>query len=370
MKPLGILGGGQLARLMALKAHQLGIPVAVLSESADDPAAQVVSEWKRGRLDDRKALESFASNCSILTFESEFLNASLLEEISRQTQVAIYPHPRHMASIQDRLTQKRLLEKHKIASAPFLSVSNPNQAKHAFKNFEQAVVFKQRRFGYDGYGTFVVRNQRDLARFIEKIEKGPDCGFIAEAFVPFEREIAVMVLRSKNGQIIRLPFVETHQQNSRCVWVKGPLPKSARTERIAKQLERMLEKMNYVGILGVELFDTPAGLLVNELAPRVHNSAHHSLDSLSEDQFTLHIKAILGIKVSRPALLSPGFAMLNLLGESDTEPSWELAEDVAFHWYGKTTNRRGRKMGHLNVRGPTADQALALAKKRRKNFKL
>lgn len=369
MKPVGILGGGQLARMMALKAHELGIPVAVFSEKADDPAAQVVSLHHPGRLDDRKALEAFLRSCLLITFESEFLDAGLLTKLAEKTKTTILPAPDHMALLQDRLTQKALLAKHKLPTAPFQPVADEVSARDAVRELGLPLVFKKRRFGYDGYGTFVVRTRAELERFIHNSLDDPH-GFIAEKFVPFERELAVMIVRGQGGSALHLPFVQTHQENSRCLWVKGPLKESASLNRLAKRLESFLAKMGYVGAMGVELFESDEGLIVNELAPRVHNSGHYSLDALTEDQFTLHLKAILGMKLETPRPLSRGFAMWNLLGSSDATPSWEPTGDIAFHWYGKSENRPGRKMGHLNALGDSPEKALKLVRQRRKYFQV
>lgn len=392
MKPLGILGGGQLARMMALKAHEIGIPVKVLSERREDPAAQVTSLWVQGRLDNRETLTSFLRACSVATFESEFLDADLLEILSKETGTPIYPKPRHMAVLQDRLTQKRLLEKHGLPTSAFLEVHDEESARRAFavlshggRKGEKAggVVFKKRRFGYDGYGTFVVRSERELEKFLPELS-GPalsrnkrslhgfnDHGFIGERFVPFRRELAVMVARGRDGRTLRFPFVETLQENSRCLWVKGPLRESPRLERLGKKAEEFLTALGYVGVMGIELFDTGREILVNELAPRVHNSGHYSLDALTEDQFTVHLKSVLGCALAPPAELrlhAPGFAMMNLLGSSDHAPSWRLPSDVHLHWYGKSENRPGRKMGHINALDRTPAEALAKALNRRADF--
>ena len=369
VKPLGILGGGQLARMMALKAHEMGLPVAVLSEHPMDPAAQVTSLWVRGKLNDPKTIEAFLKSCRLATFESEFMDARLLEKARKKTKTPIFPRPREMARLQDRLTQKQLLVRSRIPTAEFHAVADESEARAAFAKLEGAAVFKKRRFGYDGYGTFVVRSPEALRKFLPELAKNPH-GFIAEKFVPFKRELAVMIARGKNGQRTALPFVETYQESSRCLWVKGPLKPTAALAKLEKSLLKFLADIGYVGLMGVELFETSHGLLVNELAPRVHNSGHYSLDALSDDQFSLHIKAILGAELTRPKLLAGGFAMWNLLGSSRRVPRLRLTPDVHLHWYGKTENRAGRKMGHLNAIDRTAEKALAKARKARAGFGL
>lgn len=367
VKPLGILGGGQLARMLALKAHELGVNVAIFSERADDPAAQVGRLWAQGSLKDEGALRTFLAGCSLVTFESEFLDAHLLSELSRETGVAILPRPQDMALIQDRLTQKELLLKNRLPTARFHTVSTPDEAKFALADLGGRAVFKKRRFGYDGYGTFIVRSEKELVAFLPELKSNPH-GFIAEEFIAFRRELAVMVVRSARGATVRLPFVESFQENARCLWVKGPLKESAQLRGLGAKLEKFLRAISYAGAMGIELFDTEKGLMVNELAPRVHNSGHYSLDALSVDQFSLHIKAVLGQDLGKPRPLDKGFAMMNLLGSSGDAPSWRLPGDVKLHWYGKGENRKGRKMGHINALAPTPEMALALVKKNRARF--
>lgn len=355
--------------MLALKASQLGIPVAILSENQHDPAAQVTSLWTQGKTTHPETLRSFLLSCSLVTFESEFMDANLLEQMATDTKTPIYPRPAHMGIIQDRLSQKELLNNYNLPTSPFVAVHDEDSARAAFAKFMGRVVFKKRRFGYDGYGTFVVKNQKDLKAFLHELQQD-QYGFIGEQFIPFRRELAVMVARSKKGSAMCLPFVETHQANSRCLWVKGPLKSSTSLKRLSQKLCRFVSELEYTGIMGVELFDTGREILINELAPRVHNSAHYSMNALSDDQFTLHLKAVLGCELQPPRLLSPGFAMMNLLGDSQESPKWTLSPEIHFHWYGKQENRKGRKMGHINALGKTPDEALKLARKHRKDFKL
>ncbi|MCM2281328.1 MAG: ATP-grasp domain-containing protein, partial [Bdellovibrionaceae bacterium] len=257
----------------------------------------------------------------------------------------------------------------------FRTIDNAKDAEQAYTHFQGQLVFKKRRFGYDGYGTYVVRRTRDLRRAIEAIEAaignkpdGANHGFIAEAFVPFKRELALMIARNASGATSIFPMVETHQQNARCLWVKGPLRDTRGGTALTKRFSAALDELRYEGILGVELFEAPQGLLVNELAPRVHNSAHYSLDALAEDQFTVHWKAVLNLTLSPSRMLSKGFAMYNLLGQHARKPSWALPPGVHLHWYGKQENRPGRKMGHITSLGSSANAALKIAQSARKEF--
>ncbi len=369
MPCLGILGGGQLARMLALKAHEMGVPVRVFCQSENEPAALVTAKPFIGQLDSATDLKEFLKSVDVATFESEFLNAELLASLSRELKIPIYPDPKHMGQLQDRLTQKLLLLENKIPTARFLEVRNFADLLEAWDEFhKQGLVLKKRRFGYDGYGTYIVKNFSELLDLEATIEK-ERFGFIAEEFVSFKRELAVMVTRNRNHEITVLPFVESLQKNSKCFWVKGPINKPE-FKKIGKRLKSFLEDIKYVGIMGIEFFDTSDGLIVNEIAPRVHNSGHYSLDALTEDQFTLHIKAVLGFKSAKVKLLSPGFAMVNLLGTSTLAPIWQLPAEVKLHWYGKSENRRGRKMGHYNILDKNPNTALKRGLAALKNFQL
>jgi 5-(carboxyamino)imidazole ribonucleotide synthase len=368
--PLGILGGGQLARLLALKAHDNGIPVAIFCEKSNEPAAQVCADVSYGKPNDKAALKRFIQRCSTVTFESEFLDSSLLTDLSTATKTQIWPKPSHMGLLQDRLSQKKLFEKFGLPTSKFVKVDTTGEAEKAFRKLGGAVVFKKRRFGYDGNGTFICLAQDELHAFLHRFTEFnlDGSGFIAEKFVPFQSEFAVIIARGHSGDVLTLPFVESRQESSRCLWVKGPLKETKTTHRLTSHLLKFISKIGYVGVMGVELFQTQSGFLINEIAPRVHNTGHYSLNALSEDQFTLHLKAVLGMPLHQPKLLTSGFAMLNLIGDGTNPVSWTVPDEVFFHWYGKTENRKGRKMGHLTALASTPEKALNIALKSRSAF--
>ena len=369
---LGILGGGQLARMLALKAHELGVVARVLSENAADPAAQVVSQWTQGSPSDPRALDAFLRECDVVTFESEFLDARALGRAAAKLGVRVFPKPAHMAAIQDRLTQKRLIQAHRLPTSPWFPVRTMKQARAAWDEFSAhgGLVMKKRRFGYDGNGTFVVRTREELEALRLEIETNEN-GFIAERLVRFRREFAIMIARGRRGPAVAFPFVESRQENARCLWTRGPL-RVAGGPALARKLARFVERIGYVGALGVELFDSRDGCLINELAPRVHNSGHYSLDALDEDQFTAHVKAVIGAELAKPKALAPGFAMLNLLGGDRAlggeGPRWNLPAGMALHWYGKNESRPGRKMGHLNATASSPAGALTRLLRARDQF--
>lgn len=347
MYKVGILGGGQLARMLALKAHELGIKPYVLSPSQEDPAAQVTSFWIKGDIQKTSDLTRFLKKTDIVTFENEFVPTSSLIQAMKKTKTSVLPHPRIIAQLQDRWFQKQLLKKYNIPTSPFFKVDNKKQALKAFETFKGQMVLKKRLFGYDGKGTFIVKNIKHIPH---------ENNLIAEKFVPFKRELALILAAGKN-QIISLPLVETFQKDFRCYWVKGPAD-HPQINLLTKKLKTFLKKIKYQGVIAFEIFDTNKQLLVNEIAPRVHNSGHYSLNALSKDQFSLHLEAILGNQLKAPKPLCRGFAMLNLLGKKESSKNWKKIEGIFLHDYGKKLIKTGRKMGHLNSVADSSKKAL------------
>ena len=365
---IGLLGGGQLARMLALKGAELGFNMHVLSPSSKDPAAQVVHHHHIGDPNQSEALRKFLSEVDVATFESEFLNAELLAAVTDALPIKVFPAPQTMGILQDRWTQKQDLVANKIPTLPFVQVNNEGEALSFLANHPRGIVLKQRRFGYDGYGTFIIHKPVEAGPLLARL-KGRTFELIAEPFCFFKRELAVSLVRSKSGKITRFPLVETKQKHSRCLWVKGPARHKSE-EPLVTRLKELLKATDYIGVIAFELFETDQGLLVNEVAPRVHNSAHYSLDAMATDQFSAHLLAIAGEEIPTPKAHAKGFAMMNLLGQTTKEPSWTLSPEARLHWYGKSENRPGRKMGHLNALGNSADEALIKVQRAGRKFKL
>ncbi len=391
MKNLGILGGGQLARMLALKATNLNLKIFILSPSKKDPAAQLKSVvWVQGDPHKIESLSKFLKLVDVLTFESEFISTKQIQKALAKTSVKklhIAPSLKSLGLLQDRYTQKQLLKKHKLKTASFLRVSftksttQNSQTKKLLTIFKKLgpFVLKTRTGGYDGYGTFIIKNKKDIKNITLNSSH-----FIAEQFINFKRELALLAVRNKKGTIVFFPLVESRQENSRCLWVKGPT-NHRKLNVLKNKIKIFLKALKYEGVLAFELFDTSSDLLINELAPRVHNSGHYSLDGLTEDQFTLHFKGIFNFPLKTPKPLKKGFAMLNLLGEGTTKTPRlslnkkivKLSKGVECHyksfylwWYGKTKSTKNRKMGHINSLGDSPTKALSQLLKVRKNFKV
>ncbi len=353
VQKFGIIGGGQLARMLVSKAQQIGMQAHVLSAQQDDPAAQVTRYWHQGDANDVATLKSFLEKVDVATFESEFLDVEKVKLASQFAKKDLYPSPQVMGLLQDRKTQKKLLDDSKIATAPWIFVEHKFQAKEVLRTLGQEMILKKCRFGYDGYGTFKVKSPSQLNEIFES----PDSyGYIAEAKIKFKRELAFMMIRDRSGNTLSLPLVESFQENSKCLWVRGPI-RHKRFRKLETQMKNLLKKINYVGAMGIELFDNDDELLVNELAPRVHNSAHYSMDALTHDQFLLHVMAVAGLRIPKSnTQQTKAFAMYNLIGKNLNQNL--VQKDLFYHWYGKQEVRPGRKMGHVNALGSTPELTL------------
>lgn len=341
-KSIGILGGGQLASMLTHSAQKMGYKVHIYSPSVSDPAAGFAHSHTEGKLNDLKKIKSWSNKLDVVTFESEFTNL----DGSKIKNTA--PSIKVMGLIRDRLSQKKLLEKFKIPTSPFSEVK--------ISGFEKPTVFKQRLFGYDGYGTVVCKKKTNLSKFITTQANLED--WIQEDFIPFKKELAFSIARNKKNDFCVLPLVETFQKDSKCFWVNGP-KEHKKLNSLATKIKKMMKEVDYTGILAVELFETQSGdLLVNELAPRVHNSAHYSIEALHLSQFDLHNLAILNEELPKKVDVLNPFAMVNLIGTHPKTPKISLPKKGSLHWYGKSPNKPGRKMGHITVVDKSLKSAL------------
>ena len=372
MNRLGILGGGQLSRLLSLKAKALKIQSFVLSPQREDPAAPLCSVWIEGDPSRVQDLRRFLPLVQAVTFESEFVPVQsiqkALEGLEPHKRPFFAPSLNILSLLQDRRTQKRLLARHEIPSADFVSLAKPPGAlklRELWERFEGPFVLKKAFGGYDGGGVFVIRSLAQSFRV--RLPKG---SFIAEQFVPFRRELAVLAVRNADGRTVFFPLVESFQKGFRCLWVKGPIPPHKKLGLLKSGIKKMLQALDYQGLIAFELFDTGDKLLVNETAPRVHNTGHYSLDALSEDQFSAHIKAVFNRPLRNPRPVSKGFAMLNLLGEAVKKPVLPQKKAVRLWFYEKSESRKGRKMGHLNALASSPSAALNRLLKARPFFKI
>lgn len=366
---IGILGGGQLARMTAIAAFNLGMKVHVMENYANSPAGQIAHREVVADPSDHVALLHFASNCDVITLESEFIEESHLMVIERAGFV-LRPRAASVAKIQDKLIQKGTFNDAGIPVAAFRAVADYNQAEDFGKEFGYPFVLKSRRNGYDGYGNATIHKPDDIPSGWEKITKGNlNRELYCEAFVPFVKELAVMVARGINGEAVLYPVVETVQENHICRTVIVPAHVGEPATTLARDYARhAIEVIDGIGIFGVELFLTADGeVIVNEIAPRPHNSGHYTIEGCVTSQFENHIRAVMGWPLGSTDLRAPGVAMVNILGQHNGSGAVANYEEllaipnIHLHIYGKERSRRGRKMGHITVLSNSPDEAVRIA---------
>ena len=344
---IGILGGGQLGRMLAMAAARLGYRCHVFEPGAA-PAADVAHGWTQARYDDLDALRGFAQGCDLITYEFENIPAAALDVLAEVT--ALFPDRRALEVSQDRLTEKSFLSGLGLATAPFAAVDGADIAA-ALAVTGTPAILKTRRFGYDGKGQARVMAPGDGAAALATLQGAPA---IAEGFVRFSREISVIAARGRDGSVAAYdPGENVHADGILATTtVPAALPLKLRTDAVLIA-SRILTALDYVGVMGVELFVTPEGLIVNEIAPRVHYSGHWTQAGCAVDQFEQHIRAITGWPLGNGARHA-NVVMENLIG-ADVDRAVALAAEpgVQVHLYGKAETRAGRKMGHVNrVTGP------------------
>jgi 5-(carboxyamino)imidazole ribonucleotide synthase len=359
---VGVLGGGQLGRMFTLQARTMGYRVVVLDPDSPSPAGAVANRQICAPYDDERALAELSATCAAITTEFENVPAVALECLARSSLVR--PPVEAVATAQDRIAEKTFFQKHGLATAAFRPVRNRSELLAALAEIPLPALLKTSRFGYDGKGQATVEKEEDAVRAFERLG-GVPC--ILEERVALECELSVVLARGADSEMATFPVAENHHRDGILETSVVPARISEKLTAEARELATTVaEAMGYVGVLGVELFVAIGGrLLLNEMAPRPHNSGHYTMDACSADQFEQQLRTLCGLPLARPWLLSP-VAMINLLGDlwSGGEPRWEQAlkrPGVRLHLYGKAEARPGRKMGHLNCLAADADRALAIA---------
>ena len=362
MKTLGILGGGQLAQMTTQAAVSLGVEIAIFERRNDSPASRLTHHNVVGEWDDMQALEQFIGMCDIVTLENEFVDASILAQIEAAG-IPVYPTSATLAQIQDKLVQKTTMREAGVPVSQFRAVDSVDDVNAAGEAFGYPFVLKARRDGYDGYGNVTLNSADEIPAAWEKLGAHEGRLLLAERFVPFERELAVMVLRGRDGDMRTYPVVETVQQNHICHVVRAPAPVPSDSAQIATEIaKKAVTAVDGVGVFGVELFKLKDGtILYNEMAPRPHNSGHYTIEACVTSQFENHIHAILGWALGATSLVTQSAVMVNLLGERRGETDMTgirhalRVSGAHVHIYGKRDVRPGRKMGHITVTGESLE---------------
>ncbi len=361
---LGILGGGQLGRMLIQEAVNFNIHISVLDPSANAPCADLANNFVVGNFNDYQTVLDFGKTVDVLTIEIEHVNIEALEELERLGK-NVFPRPRALRTIQDKGLQKQFYKANNIPTAPF----------HLIDNAEDALLFKEkgpfmqklRKGGYDGKGVTPLRTEAEF-------KSAFNAPSVLEKFVPFVKELAVIVARNENGELATFPLVEMefNPEANLVEFIFSPANVNVEIEINAKKIAiNIANKLEHVGLLAIELFLTEDGnLLVNEIAPRPHNSGHHTIEACFVSQYGMHLRAILNMPLGSTGLRTPA-VMINLLGEKGFEGKarYENIEEVLrtegayIHLYGKEDTKPFRKMGHITVCNSNLEEAKDTARK-------
>lgn len=353
---VGVIGGGQLAWMMAEPAKHLKLNLVVQTPHLADPAAAVAANVVQAVIGDAAATAQLAQQCDVITFENEFVDLAALGQLAAKG-VIFRPRLEALSPLLDKYTQRCYLRDIGLPVPQFrlLEVDPQTDLPTRLDTITFPIVLKARRHGYDGQGTFIVKDRAMLEAVWQKLAYQP---VLLEEFVPFQQELAVIAARSTDGQIATYPVVETHQVGQVCRWVIAPAQIRPAVAAAAVAIAHtLLEQLQAVGVFGIELFLTSDDqVLVNEIAPRTHNSGHFSMDACPTSQFEQHLRAVSQLPLGATALLSQGAVMVNLLGYEQSTADYQnkrhqLAQipQAHVHWYGKTESRPGRKLGHVTI---------------------
>ena len=348
-------GGGQLARMLVQAAAQRDVPIAVQTSDPADPAAGLASRLVAADPRDVAGTRELVVGCDGITFENEWVNIDALLPLEQQG-VRFQPSLAALSPLVDKLSQRQLLDDLAIPSPPWCPLSLISPAQPALpQGWTFPVMAKASRGGYDGKGTVVLRDIDGLAQLLRAV---PADDWLLESWVDYELELALVVSRDQRGRIRHFPLVQTHQHQQVCDWVLAPAPVDPSVAALAYNVAAsLMTKLGYVGVLALEFFYGPAGLQVNEIAPRTHNSGHFSIEACTSSQFDQQLCIAAGLPVPDPELKSRGALMVNLLGlDPERHPpldqrleSLEAVPGLHLHWYGKSPETPGRKLGHVTL---------------------
>ncbi len=370
-KVLGVLGGGQLGRMLALSAANLGVKVKVLDPS-ERPPAGVAAQAVKGHFRDANSVQDFAAGVDVLTVEIEHVDAATLVALEDKGSIDVQPAAKTIAVIQDKFAQKQYFQKAGVALGDFCDIPDEAALIRAGNEYGYPLMLKSKRLAYDGRGNYVVHNPAEHAAAVAKLG-GYGHGLYAEKWQDFGKELAVMVVRSRSGEIKLYPVTETIQRDNICHVTETParIPNAARiaAEKLARQA---VSNLQGAGMFGVEMFLVGDEVLLNEVAPRVHNSGHYTIDGCVTSQFENHVRAMLDLPLGDTSLKTGHVIMLNILGEADGAQGEAIAQNLinralatpgcSVHWYDKNGVTKGRKIGHINIVGKNMREARARLK--------
>jgi 5-(carboxyamino)imidazole ribonucleotide synthase len=351
---IGVLGAGQLGRMLALAGYPLGLRFRFLDPAHEAPVKDL-AEFLRADFHDADALRRFTPGLEVVTYEFENVPVEVVRELAGR--LPVYPPPAALEASQDRLTEKRFFQQLGIPTAPFVPVQTRADLDHALAEVGCPAILKTRRLGYDGKGQCLIRDPAGAEQAWQTLTKSrKDGALLLEGFVPFDRELSQLAVRGRTGELVYYPLVENHHADGLLRLSLAPAPdRTPELEHLARgHARRALEALDYVGVLAIEFFQHGEKLIANEMAPRVHNSGHWTIEGAETSQFENHLRAILGWPLGSASARGP-CAMLNILGELPEAKAVLAHPGVHLHLYGKKP-RPGRKIGHLTVCAATQDE--------------
>jgi 5-(carboxyamino)imidazole ribonucleotide synthase len=366
---IGILGGGQLGYMLALAGYPLGLHFRFLDPSPEAPVGRIATRIT-APFSDRSALKKFAAGLELVTYEFENVPVETARFLAEH--VPVLPPPAALEAAQDRLNEKRLFQKLGIATTEFVTVPNREALDGAVKQIGLPAILKTCRMGYDGKGQWILRAAGDVARLKSEFpaasaaaasEKSrgnasaePSTPFLLERLVPFARELSVLAVRGRTGETAVYPLVENHHRGGILRLSLAPAPQLDRAVQHAAEdaARRVCDELRYVGVLAIEFFEHEGRLLANEMAPRVHNSGHWTIEGAVTSQFENHLRAVVGLPLGSTSAIGSS-AMINLIGDVPDSAEVLAVRDAHLHLYGKSA-RAGRKLGHVTLRASSPEQ--------------
>ena len=377
---VGIIGGGQLGRMMILEGKKMGMQFTVLDPDKNAPAVSLADQHIQGNYHDREKLRQIAKTCDVLTYEFEHIDGPYLQTLEEEGYF-VTPSSYSLQIIQDKFRQNTFLKEQGLPTPNFRRVESLEDLRKAGEDLGYPMVLKAATGGYDGKGNALIQSREGMEGAFFDLKKGKeDRDLMAEAFVDFEKEISIIAARGKNGETAVYPPSENHHEKNILKHTILPAEISGEVEKKAMDLgKETLEKLKGQGVFAIELFVTKDGrVLVNEIAPRVHNSGHYTIEASETSQFEQHLRGILGLPLGSTKLKRPVAGMINLLGEGKISGKPVIqgyekllaTEGAHLHFYEKKVCKPGRKMGHITVLGESRDEVLVKLKELEKTVKI
>ncbi|KAL5222000.1 hypothetical protein ABZP36_026713 [Zizania latifolia] len=360
---VGVLGGGQLGKMLCQAASQMGVKMVILDPLENCPASSLCHEHVVGSFNDGDTVSEFAKRCGVLTVEIEHVDAVTLAKLEKQG-IDCEPKASTIMIIQDKYRQKTHFSNFGIPLPDFVEVDTLSSIEKAGEMFGYPLMVKSKRLAYDGRGNAVAHDEKELSSVVASLG-GFEHGLYVERWTSFVKELSVIVARSRDGSTVCYPVVETIHKDNICHVVEAPAEVPDKIKKLATNVaEKAIKSLEGAGVFAVELFLTQDGqVLLNEVAPRPHNSGHHTIEACYTSQYEQHLRAILGLPLGDPSMKAPAAIMYNILGENEGEAGFTLAHQLieraldipgaSVHWYAKPEMRKQRKMGHITIVGPS-----------------